>query len=161
MAVDPGPSQGMGGGAADQLQMLLVDRRPLFLAALAELLTSARPQARVESTTDSERAVELVSRTPIHLVFCDVRAQPLGGPELVARVNSQNRSTRVILLGDADEDGALLIDSLSCGAHGFFTKSASPEEFLEGVDAVLAGHTVVGRDLVHYGPNPGQPPRGN
>lgn len=57
-------------------------------------------------------------------------------------------TTRVMLLGDKD-DRHLLVASLGCGATGFFTKDASPEELVEGLDAMLAGHYVVGRDLIH------------
>jgi DNA-binding NarL/FixJ family response regulator len=132
----------------DRLQLLLVDRQPLFLAALAELITSACPRARVEVMTRSDRAIDVVSTRSIDLVFCEARAEPVAGAEVVARVNALGKATRVILLGDP-EDRSLLVGALACGASGFFTKNASPEEILEGVDAVLAGHYVVGSDLVH------------
>jgi DNA-binding NarL/FixJ family response regulator len=132
----------------DPLQVLLVDRQPLFLAALSEVITSACPQARVEILTLSDRAIDMVSTRPIDLVFCEARAEPLAGAEVVARVNALGTATRIILLGDP-EDRSLLVGALACGAAGFFTKNTAPDEFLEGVDAVLAGHYVVGSDLVH------------
>ncbi len=130
------------------LQVLIVDRQPLFLAALAELITGACPQARVEIMTLSDRAIDVVSTHAIDLMFCEARAEPLAGPEVVARVNALGVNTRIILLSDP-EDRSLLVGALACGAAGFFTKNASPEEVMEGVDAVLAGHYVVGSDLVH------------
>lgn len=132
----------------DRIEVLLVDRQLLFLAALSELITSACPRAEVEALTRSDRAVDLVSTRPIDLLFCEARAEPLAGAEVVARVSALGKATRIILLGDP-EDRSLLVGALACGASGFFTKNASPEDFLEGVDAVLAGHYVVGSDLVH------------
>ena len=131
----------------NNLEVLIVDRQPLFLAALAELITSGRPEARVEVMTLSDRAVDTVSTRAIDLLFCEARAEPLAGPEVAARVNALGKDTRIILLSDPD-DRSLLVGALACGAAGFFTKNASPEEFMEGVDAVLAGHYVVGSDLV-------------
>jgi DNA-binding NarL/FixJ family response regulator len=128
--------------------VLLVDRQALFLAALAELLTAAGLGATVETTTDSKAALEKLANDPVDLLFCEVRSEPLGGAEIAARVHGLKAKARVILLADP-EDRALLVAALSCGAVGFFTKDASPEEFLEGVEAVLAGHFVLGHDLIH------------
>jgi DNA-binding NarL/FixJ family response regulator len=133
----------------DQLQVLLVDRRPLFLAALGELIKSAFPGARISTVTRSDQALSRAAERPIDLVFCEVGAQPLAGLELAARIGAAGLKTRVILLGD-HEDQQLLVGSLACGAAGFFTKDASPEEFLDGVRAVLAGHYVVGRNLLQH-----------
>lgn len=131
----------------EPLQVLLVDRTPLFLAALAELVTGAWPLASIEAMTRSDRVVEVVSSRSIDLVICEVRAEPFAGSEVVARLKASGSVTPVVLLGDAD-DRSLLVGALACGAAGFFTKDTSPEEFLEGADAVLAGHYVVGKELI-------------
>src|SRR4029077_20965041 len=135
-------------GRMNNLEVLIVDRQPLFLAALAELITSERPEARVEIMTLSDRAVDTVSTRGLDLLVCEARPDQLVGREVVARVNALGKDTRIILLSDPEER-SLLVGALACGAAGFFTKNASPEEFMEGVDAVLAGHYVVGSDLVH------------
>lgn len=135
------------GGLNDPLRVLLVDRRPLFLAALEQLILGAFPRASIETVTQSDEAVNTAASQTIELLFCEARAEPLAGPEVAARLSTLGLNTRVVLLGDV-EDQALLVGSLACGAAGFFTKDASPEEFLEGVDAILAGHYVVGRGLV-------------
>ena len=139
--------RGRRGWMNDRLHVLLVDRRPLFLAALTELISRACPQASIESTTRSDQAIQTVKDHDIDLLFCEAEAVPLGGAEVAARVNALKKGTRVVLLGDV-EDQESLVASLDCGAAGFFTKDAWPEEFLEGVDAVLAGHYVVGRGLM-------------
>jgi DNA-binding NarL/FixJ family response regulator len=41
----------------------------------------------------------------------------------------------------------MLLRALACGAAGFFTKDAAPNEFLDGVQAVCAGHYAVGSKL--------------
>ena len=135
------------GGTSDHLGILLVDRHSLFLAALSEVLGEAFPQANIQTATDSDQAANLVSRGHIDLAFCEVRSEPPGGLELVHHLSQLSPATRVILLADP-EDAPLLVASLACGAVGFFTKDTSPEEFLEGVEAVLAGHYVVGCNLI-------------
>jgi DNA-binding NarL/FixJ family response regulator len=126
---------------------LIVGPYPLVLAAFARLLSGPPLNARVETTTRSDEAVDSALNGDFQLVLCDLRAEPVPGAELAARLTRLCESTRVILLAEA-EDGPLLLTSLECGAAGFFTKDASADEFLEGVRAVRAGHYAVGRKLV-------------
>jgi len=81
------------------------------------------------------------------LLFCEARATPLTGADLAGRIRDEGLPTRVILIGDAD-DHQWLVSRLGCGATGFFTKDAAPEVFLKGIKAVLAGHFVLGRELL-------------
>jgi DNA-binding NarL/FixJ family response regulator len=131
----------------DELSFMLVDRHPLFLAALAELIRGACPQASIDVTTDSRRALLMAYERPMDLLFCEPRAMPLSGADLATRIEAGNLRTRVVLIGDA-EDHDLLLSELGCGAAGFFTKDAAPEVFLQGLEAVLAGHLVLGRELL-------------
>jgi DNA-binding NarL/FixJ family response regulator len=132
---------------ADRIEVLLVDRHPLFLAALAEVLNGLPSIPRVQTTTSSDRAVEIALNEPIDLVFCEGRAEPIAGAEVAARLIAAGSKARVILLAER-EDHSLLVSSLACGAVGFFTKDASPDEFLEGIGFILAGHYVVSADLL-------------
>lgn len=131
----------------DAVQVMLVDRRPLFLAALGEIVRDGCPRATIQTVTDSEQAIAEAGKRTIDLLFCEARAMPFSGAELAAQLKAARTKTRVILLGEPD-DQQLLISSLSSGAAGFFTKDASPEEFIDGINAVLAGHCVLGHSLV-------------
>jgi DNA-binding NarL/FixJ family response regulator len=115
---------------------LIVGPYPLVLAAFARLLAGPPLNARVDITTHSDEAVVRALKGDFQLVFCDLRAEPVPGAEVAARLMRLR------------EDGPLLLTSLECGAAGFFTKDASADEFLEGVRAVRAGHYAVGRKLV-------------
>ncbi len=135
------------GSLQDELRFMLVDRRPLFLAALAEVIRAGCPRAVIDITTDSEDALFVARERPMDLLFCEARAAPLTGADLAARIRGGGLPTRVILIGDA-EDQHLLISRLDCGAAGFFTQDAAPELLLEGIKAVLAGHFVLGPELL-------------
>src|SRR5207244_4271343 len=80
------------------------------------------------------------------LVLCDLRSPPIPATELAAELAQRNETTRVILIGD-EEDAPELVSALDCGAAGFFTRDASAEEFIEGVQAVVAGHFAIGGNL--------------
>src|SRR5437868_8238533 len=114
-----------------RLRFLLVDRRPLFLAALAELIRAASPSATIDITTDSARALSTASQHRIDLLFCEARALPLSGAQVAAGIRQRGLRTPIVLIGEPD-DQQFLLSRLSCGANGFFTKDAAPEAFLEG-----------------------------
>jgi DNA-binding NarL/FixJ family response regulator len=135
------------GSLQDELRFMLVDRRPLFLAALGELIRAVCPRALIDVTTDSEHALSVALEHPIDLLLCEARATPLTGADLAARIRGEGLSTNIVLIGDP-EDQQLLVSRLGCGADGFFTKDAAPEVFLDGVKAVLAGHFVLGPELL-------------
>jgi DNA-binding NarL/FixJ family response regulator len=127
---------------------LVIDEQPLFLAALGRLLSCSPLDARVMTATRSDDAIAIAERMPIELVICDVRAEPVGGTELPEKIRGLRPGVHVILLADR-EDERRLIAALRSGASGFFTKDTGVEEFVEGVEAVLSGQNVVGRNLVH------------
>jgi DNA-binding NarL/FixJ family response regulator len=53
----------------------------------------------------------------------------------------------VVLLGDV-QDEELLLTAIDTVAAGLFTKDADPDQFLVGVQAVLAGHRAVGQNIM-------------
>jgi DNA-binding NarL/FixJ family response regulator len=135
------------GSLQDELRFMLVDRRPLFLAALAEIVRAVCPRALIDVTTDSEHALLVALERPVDLLFCEARATPLTGADLARRVRGGGLTTKVVVIGDP-EDQELLLRHLDCGAVGFFTKDTAPEVFQEGMKAVLAGYFVLGRELL-------------
>jgi DNA-binding NarL/FixJ family response regulator len=143
---------GMLDGAASQGPLssvphaLLVDRQPLFLAALSCLLSAPPLNATVAVTTRLAEALEIIDRQPVDVVVCELPTEPIDGSGL-PRGLAQRPALRVILLADREDEG-LLVDALTTGAVGFFTKDTPVAEFLEGVQAVRDGHFTVARQLL-------------
>src|SRR5205085_4262990 len=101
---------------------------------------------QVELASRTDDALSRVEATGHDLVFCDFRSPPIPATELPARLAELKQKARVILLADQDDAGQL-VASLDCGAAGFFTNDASADEFVEGIQAVTAGHYVIGGSL--------------
>jgi DNA-binding NarL/FixJ family response regulator len=133
----------------DGPNLLLIDRTPLFLAALGSLLTAPPVRARVQVAHDSDTGMEIALRGNIHLVFCEIRSQPMPAFEVVERLSQNKPPVPVILLGD-QEDERLLSAALNTRAAGLFTKDATLDEFLVGVSTVLSGHRALGSNLMGH-----------
>jgi DNA-binding NarL/FixJ family response regulator len=124
-------------------QILLIDSQPLFLAALSGLLSAPPLSARVHVTASSENLERWLASSALDLVLCDLQAEPVPAVEVADRLRLETRLIPVIVLGDPDEEASLLA-ALAWPVSGVFSKDASLDEFLVGVETVLAGHRAVG-----------------
>ena len=127
--------------------LLLIDRQPLFLAALGSLLNAPPVGARVQVAHETDAGLEIARRHDVDLVFCEVRSQPIPGVEVAERLSQLTPRVPVILLGE-HEDERLMAAALHTSVSGLFTKDASLDEFLVGVQTVLSGHRAVGSNLM-------------
>jgi DNA-binding NarL/FixJ family response regulator len=128
-------------------EVLVIDRHPLFLAALGGLLASPPVFARIQVAHDTEAGLQIALRGNVQLVFCDVRAEPVSAIDLAQRLHQLTPRVPVIVLGDP-EDERLLTAALQTSVAGLFTKDAKLDEFLVGVRAVLSGHRAVGANVM-------------
>ncbi len=150
MVVVPGRSVGMGEHQPDAGRgpnLLLIDRQPLFLAALGSLLTAPPVRASVQVANDTGAGLEIALRGDVQLVFCEIRSEPIPAIDLVERLSQLTPRVPVIVLGDA-EDERLMSAALHTSVAGLFTKDARLDEFLVGVQTVLSGHRAVGSNLM-------------
>jgi DNA-binding NarL/FixJ family response regulator len=151
--VIPRRSTGLASGGqidfGDGPSLLLIDRTPLFLAALGSLLTAPPVRARVQVAHDSNAGLEIALRGAVDLVFCEIRSQPMPALDLVERLSQLTPPVPVILLGE-QEDERLLSAALNTRAAGLFTKDATLDEFLVGVSTVLSGHRALGSNLMGH-----------
>jgi len=127
--------------------VLVVDSQALFIEALAGLL--ARPPLRAVPRTAmrSDSALELLTRQSADVVLCDLRIQPMPFRSFLAALRELPVTPPVMVLADADDEQALIAE-IETDVAGLFTKNSDPEQFLEGVRAVLAGHRAVGANVM-------------
>lgn len=150
MVVVPAPNAVGNAGVVPlprSITALVIDRQPLFVAALGSLLSGPPLCADVLTSNRSDAGQEMARRGVVDLIFCDLRAEPMSGTELAHALAAEQLAVPVILLGDRDDHQQLMAALLSSAA-GFFTKDAGLDEFLVGVRAVLSGHRAIGASLM-------------
>ena len=141
------------------VRALVVDRQPLFLAALASLLEAPPICAEVVTASRSDVALEIARTRPFHVVLCELPAEPLSGVELALKLVDEGLNVPVVLLGE-DGDERQLIAALGMKVAGAFSKSSGLGEFLVGVRVVLSGHRAIGSALLIELLDKPHPPRG-
>ena len=131
------------------IETLLIDRQPLFLAALGSLLSGPTVSSHIVTASRSDVGLDIVRTAQIDLICCELHAEPLSGLELVHIIAGERPELPVILLGDVADDGQLA-SAMAANAAGLFTKSSDPDEFLEGVRAVMSGHRAIGSGVIDH-----------
>ena len=129
------------------LRILVVEGHALVGAALSGLLREPPLAAQVEIVRDGESAMACLESTAFDVVICELSVPTTSASVVMSRLAALGSDARVVFLSDADEE-QLLLDALTSGAAGFFTKDCAPEEFIKGVSAVLDGHYAFGRRLM-------------
>ena len=127
--------------------LVVTDRHTLFGAAVARLLAGPPVHARIDLVSNIEDLLAAMTGRHVNLAVSEIRAEPVAGEDLVALLRTQRPPIPLILLGEGGDERRLLV-AFADGAAGVLTKYSSPEVFIQGVEAVLAGHRVISRDVM-------------
>lgn len=127
------------------IRLLIVDDHAIVRSGIRRLL-SDRPDIEVLEAASGEAAMSAVLDAPINLIVLDLNLPGLGGLELLRRLVRAVPKVPVLIFSQHAE-AIYATKALEAGAQGFISKNAVPEEFLEAVDAVLAGGTAVEKSI--------------
>lgn len=127
--------------------MVVVDGQPLVVEALAGLLARPPLCASSRRASSSIDALAMVAEAPTDLVLCDLRVQPLPFRSFLGSLRELPGAAPVIVLADLEDEDALVAE-IETDVDGLFTKDTDPEQFLDGIGAVLAGHRAIGSNVL-------------
>ncbi len=128
------------------MRVLLIDDHALFRFGLRELL-ERRGIEVVDAVGESDAGIRRVAETAPDVVLLDMRMPRLNGLEVLRRLRACGQTMRVVMLTtSADESD--VIQSLRTGAQGYLLKDMEPAELIAALEEIVAGKTVVARDLM-------------
>jgi DNA-binding NarL/FixJ family response regulator len=123
------------------MRVLVVDDHAIVRSGIRRLL-SDRTDIEVLEAASGEDALRAVQEQPADLIVLDLNLPGLGGLELLRRL-TRTAPKAPILVFSQHAEAIYATKALEAGARGFVSKNAMPEEFLEAVDAILAGGTAI------------------
>lgn len=123
---------------------LLVDDHAIVRRGMAALL-SARGFECSEAS-NGEEALDRIASAPFDLVLLDIGLPGCNGMEALEAIRNHAPKLPVLMVSLLPESHYAL-RCLRLGAGGFLSKSASTEEILKAVEAVLEGHRYVSPEL--------------
>jgi len=127
------------------IRLLVVDDHAIVRSGIRRLL-SERPDIEVIEAASGEAAMSMILDREVHLIVLDLNLPGLGGLELLRRLVRAAPKIPVLIFSQHAE-AIYATRALEAGAQGFVSKNALPEEFLEAVDAVLAGGIAVEKSI--------------
>ena len=140
---EPGdePEQGLSSTGKDSIHVVVVDDHQLFRTGLQELLEEEGLDV-VGAAADGESALELVAERAPDVVLMDLDLPGLSGVETTRLISKKSPLTRVLVLTiSADEES--VVDAIAAGACGYLLKGTSLESLVAGIEAAVAGESVV------------------
>jgi len=126
-------------------RVLVVDDHAIVRSGVRRLLADM-PGLALREAASGEEALDQVRDHVFDLVILDLNLPGVGGLELLRRILKSN-SKLAVLVFSAHTEAIYANRALEAGARGFISKGAAPEEFLAAVQSVLAGGTVIERDI--------------
>src|SRR4051812_44300075 len=126
-------------------RLLVVDDHAIVRSGIRRLL-SERTDIEVLEAASGEEALRAVQEQSLDLIVLDLNLPGLGGLELLRRL-ARTAPKSPILVFSQHAEAIYATKALEAGARGFVSKNAMPEEFLEAVDAILAGGTAIEKSV--------------
>ena len=128
-------------GPLDGPRVLLVDDHDLFRRGLRTLLEEQGVQIVAEATDGVEAIAGVREHSP-DVVLMDINMPVMSGVDATREIGRVSPLTRVVVLTISDGDGDV-IDAVLAGASGYLLKDASIDELLRGIDAAMAGDSLM------------------
>ncbi|MGW4960654.1 response regulator [Nonomuraea sp. NPDC004186] len=127
------------------VSVFLADDDDRFRAAYRKLFDRTEGFRVAGEAGDGETAARLVGALKPAVALLDVQMPGLSGLEAARRI-LPDAATRVIMLTTFDLD-EYVYEALTLGASGFLLKNASPQEVLQAVRTVHAGHAMLAPEV--------------
>mgnify|MGYP001067206859 CR=1 FL=1 len=123
-------------------RVMLVDDHPFFRQGLRRLLES---EGRFEVVAEASCGYQAVYQAHLHrpeLALVDIQLPGITGLQVARMLIRQQPRVRIVLVSTQRSE-EWLIDAARVGAAAFVLKDARPEEMIETLDRVIAGHQVL------------------
>lgn len=141
---------------SEAIRVLLVEDDPVFRVGLRVILEQSSRVVLVGEASEGEVALQLAERLQLHIVLLDIGLPGAIGPcEIVSTLKERQPRLRVLALTSHIEPRAVRL-LLEAGVDGYCVKGIEPEQLLQAIEQVNAGHAWWdGKVAIHLRSSPG------
>jgi DNA-binding NarL/FixJ family response regulator len=126
-------------------RVVLADDQALVRTGFRMILSVEDDIEVVGEAADGAEAVDVVRRLRPDVVLMDVQMPGTDGVQATAQVVADG-DTKVVVLTTFDRDD-YLFDALRAGASGFLLKNTAPEDLVDAIRSVAAGHALLAPEV--------------
>ncbi|MBC8120948.1 MAG: response regulator transcription factor [Gemmatimonadaceae bacterium] len=141
---------------SEAIRVLLVEDDPVFRVGLRVILEQSSRVMLVGEASEGEVALQLTERLQPHIVLLDIGLPGAIGPcEIVSTLKERQSHLRVLALTSHIEPRSVRL-LLEAGIDGYCVKGIEPEQLLQAIEQVNAGHAWWdGKVALHLRSSPG------
>lgn len=126
--------------------ILLVDDHPVVRQGYRRLIEAdGRFRVAAEAGSAREAYAAYRAHSP-DLVMMDLSLPGAGGIEATRHLRGYDPRARILIF-TMHQGAALAMKAIEAGACGYVTKSSSPEELIEAIEAAIIGHHAISSDI--------------
>ena len=129
------------------MRLVIADDHRVVRDGIRYMLADADGIEIAGEASTGEELIELLETDPVDVVLLDVRMPGMNGFEVLERLQEDLSQVRVLMLSMHDAPGYVR-RAIELGAAGYLLKSASRDEVLAAIDAVIEGGAYVQGELV-------------
>ena len=127
------------------MKVLIVEDHPIVRNGLRRLL-AAEGELEIREAANGKEALSVFREQRPGLVILDLNLPGIGGLEVIARLKIADPNARILVLSMHDDE-IHVTRALHAGAAGYVSKNAPPDEILEAIRRVAAGHTYLEHEI--------------
>ncbi|MGA7801304.1 MAG: response regulator [Gammaproteobacteria bacterium] len=127
------------------LRVLLIDDHTLFRVGLLGLLEHRGIEV-VAAVGDGVEGLRLAQELQPDVILLDMRLPGMNGIDVLRQLRSTGLTMPVVMLTTSSNEQDL-VESLRSGAQGYLIKDTEPDELVVALRDIMAGKTVVARNL--------------
>ena len=109
-------------------------------------MLAAEGELEIREAANGKEALSVFREQRPGLVILDLNLPGIGGLEVIARLKIADPNARVLVLSMHDDE-IHVTRALHAGAAGYVSKNAPPDEILEAIRRVAAGHTYLEHEI--------------
>jgi DNA-binding NarL/FixJ family response regulator len=132
--------------SVSHIRILSVEDHPLLREGIAAMINTQPDMLLVGAPASGTEAIEAFRALRPDVTLMDLRLPDLNGIEVMIGIRAEFPNARIIVLttyeGDVDIQRAL-----KAGAHGYMLKSAPPQEMVDTIRRVHAGHKCISPEI--------------
>jgi two-component system, NarL family, response regulator DegU len=129
------------------MRLVIADDHRVVRDGIRYMLADAAGIEIAGEASTGEELIEMLETDPVDVVLLDVRMPGMNGFEVLERLQKDLSQVRVLMLSMHDAP-AYVRRAIELGAAGYLLKSASRDEVIAALDAVVEGGAYVQGELM-------------
>jgi DNA-binding NarL/FixJ family response regulator len=125
------------------IRILILGDQTIVRSGLRILIDAQPDMEVVGDARNSPSALALIHETKPHLIITHISAPDTNGIQAIKQLWQELPYTRVLIMGEYDDDLAFVRSALKAGGLGYITKQASVPDLLTAIHAIYQGRPFV------------------